>query len=157
MNISISTFRLQLIDRNSKFPTVLKQKDNQIRQAENTFSPKRFYPESYEYLIVFYEFSITRSSIFGPNSHRISHPIFTRVPSSFLFLLSRRTHRKLSFCVAMNSRTVNQKILVQTRDENIEIELVSFFSDLSWEFRFVYRKPEKKAIFNVFCSFELSR
>jgi hypothetical protein len=83
MNISMSTFRLQLIDRNSKFPTVLKQKDNQIQQAENTFSPKRFYPESYEYLIVFYEFSITRSSIFEPDSHRISHPSFTRVPSSF--------------------------------------------------------------------------
>jgi hypothetical protein len=65
MNISMSTFRLQLIDRNSKFPTVLKQKDNQIQQTENTFSPKRFYPESYEYLIVLYEFSITHSSIFG--------------------------------------------------------------------------------------------
>jgi hypothetical protein len=121
MNISMSTFRFHLIDRNSKCPTVLKQKDNQIRQAENTFSPKRFYPESYEYLIVFYEFSITRSSIFGPNSHRISHPSFTCVPSS---LLSRRTHRKLSFCVAMNSKTVHQKLFVQTRNENIEIELV---------------------------------
>ncbi len=82
MNISMSTFRLQLIDRNSKFPTVLKQNDNQIRHPENTFSPKRFYSESYEYVIVFYEFSITRSSIFEPASHRISHPSFTRVPSS---------------------------------------------------------------------------
>jgi hypothetical protein len=88
MNISVSTFRVQLIDRNSnsKCPTVLKQKDNQIRQAENTFSPKWFYPESYQYLIVFYEFSITRSSIFEPDSHRISHPSFTRVPSSFLVI-----------------------------------------------------------------------
>ncbi len=58
-----------MIDRNSKFPTVLKQKDNQIRQPENTFSPKMFHPESYEYLIVFYEFSITPSSIFEPASH----------------------------------------------------------------------------------------
>ncbi len=86
MNISMSTFRLQLIDRNSKFPTVLKQKDNQIRYPENTFPQKRFYPESYEYLIVFYEFPITPSSIFEPASHRISHPIFTRVPSSLIYL-----------------------------------------------------------------------
>ncbi len=83
MNISMSTFRLRLIDRNSKFPTVLKQKNDQIRHPENTFSPKRFYPESYEYLIVFNEFSISRSSIFEPASHRILHPSFTRVPSSF--------------------------------------------------------------------------
>jgi hypothetical protein len=85
MNISMSTFRLQLIDCNSKFPTVLKQKDNQIGHPKNTFSPKRFYSESYEYLIVFYEFSITRSSIFEPASHRIPHPSFTRVPSSSLY------------------------------------------------------------------------
>ncbi len=92
MNISMSTFRLQLIDRSSKFPTVLKQKDNQIQQAENTFSSKRFYPESYEYLIVFYEFSITRSSIFEPDSHRISHPSSTRVPSSFFILFPFSTY-----------------------------------------------------------------
>jgi hypothetical protein len=88
----MSTVRLQLIDRNSKFPTVLKQKDNQIRQAENTFSLKTFYPESYEYLIVFYEFSITRSSIFEPDSHRISHPSFTRVPSSYFLKISVQFH-----------------------------------------------------------------
>ena len=37
------------------------------------------------------------------------------------------------------------------------LNLYRLFSDLSWEFSFVYRKPGKKAIFNVFCSFELSR
>jgi hypothetical protein len=82
MNISMSTFQLQLIDRNSKFSTFLKQKDNQIRHPENTFSPKRLYPEPYEYLLVFDEFSISRLSIFEPASHRISHPSFTRVPFS---------------------------------------------------------------------------
>jgi hypothetical protein len=42
------------------------------------------------------------------------------------FLLSLRTHRKLSFCVARISTTANQKIFVQTRDENIKSELVPF-------------------------------
>ena len=42
------------------------------------------------------------------------------------FLLSLRTHRKLWICVAMNSRTARQKLFVQTRNENIEIELVPF-------------------------------
>jgi hypothetical protein len=117
MNISMSTFRLPLIDRNSKFPTVLKEKDNRIRHPENTCSPKNCHPESYEYLIVSYEFSITRSSIFQPTSHRISHPSFTGVPSSFFFFfffVSRRTHQKLVFCFVMISRTESQKIVVQT-------------------------------------------
>ena len=38
------------------------------------------------------------------------------------FFLSRRTHRKLSFCDAMISRMENQKIFVETQDENIDIE-----------------------------------
>ncbi len=44
---------------------------------------------------------------------------FTSFLSSFL---SRSTHQKLSFCVAMISRTGSQKIFVETRDENIDIE-----------------------------------
>ncbi len=119
----MSTFRLQLIDRHSTFLTVLVEGDNQIRQPVYRFSRKRFHTQLQEYLLVSYEFAISRSSIFEPASHRISHPSSSRVPSS---LLSRRTHRKLSFCVAMNSRTGHQQTLVQTRNENIEIELVPF-------------------------------
>ena len=123
MNIQMSTFRLQVIDRHSTFLSVQVEGDKQIRQPVYTFSRKSFHTQSQEYLLVFYEFSISRSSIFEPASHRIPHPSSSRVPSS---LLSLRTHRKLSFCVAMNSITVHQKLFVQTRDENIEIELVPF-------------------------------
>ena len=42
------------------------------------------------------------------------------------FFLSRRTHQKLMFCVVMISRTECQKIVVQTRNENTEIELDKF-------------------------------
>ncbi len=123
MNIQMSTSRPQVIDRHSTFLTVLVEGDNQIRQPVYRFSRKNFHTQSQEYLLVSYEFAISRSSIFEPASHRISHPSSSRVPSS---LLSRRTHRKLSFCVAMNSRTGHQQTLVQTRNENIEIELVPF-------------------------------
>ena len=125
MNIQMSTFRLQLIDRHSTFLTVLVEEDNQIRQPVYMFSRKIFHNQSQEYLLVFYEFSISRSSIFEPASHRIPHPSSSRVPSSFFFL-SRRTHQKLVFCVRMISRTESQNIVVQTRNENIEIELVPF-------------------------------
>jgi hypothetical protein len=81
MDISMSTFRLQLIDRHSTLLTLLIEKNNQIRHPENTFSRKRFHSQSYEYLLVFYEFSISRSSIFEPASHRISYPGSSRVPS----------------------------------------------------------------------------
>jgi hypothetical protein len=85
MNISMSIFRLQRIDRHSTFLTVLIEKGNQIRQPEYTFSWKRFHTQPYEYLLVFYEFSISRSSIFEPASHRISYPSFTHVPSSVCY------------------------------------------------------------------------
>jgi len=42
------------------------------------------------------------------------------------YFLSRRTHSKSVFCVAMISRTESQKIFVRKRDENIEIEPRSF-------------------------------
>ncbi len=124
MNIQMSTFRLQHIDRYSTFLTVSVEGDNQIRQPVYRFSRKRFHTQSQEYLLVSHEFSISRSSIFEPASHRIPHPSSSRVPSSFFFFfLSRRTHQKLVFCVVMISRTESQKIVVQTRNENIEIEL----------------------------------
>ncbi len=125
----MSIFRIQLIDCHSTFPSILIEKGNQIRQPVYRFSWKSFHTQSQEYLLVSYEFSISRSSIFEPASHRISHPSFTRVPSSFFllsFLLSLRTHRKLSFSVARISKTANQKLFVQTRNENIETELVPF-------------------------------
>ncbi len=82
MNILMSNFRLQLIDCHSTFLTVLIEKDNQSLHPENMFPRKRFHTQSYEYLLVFNEWSISSSSIFEPASHRISHPSFTRVPSS---------------------------------------------------------------------------
>ena len=81
MNILMYIFRLQWIDHHSTFLTILIEKGNQIRQPENTFSWKRFHIQPYEYLLVFYEFSISRSSIFEPVSHRISYPSSSRVLS----------------------------------------------------------------------------
>ena len=155
MNIQMSTFRLQLIDRHSTFLTVLVEGDNQIRQPVYTFSQKRFHTQSQEYLLVSYEFSISRSSIFEPASHRIPHPSSSRVPSS---LLSRRTHRKLSFCVAMISRTENQKIFVQTQDENIKTKLpptfFKFFVDTSVYLQRVRQKGDFQCIL-LFSTFEI--
>jgi hypothetical protein len=48
------------------------------------------------------------------------------MPSSFLLYLSTSAS-KLSVSVAMISRTANQKMIVETRDENIVIELIPFF------------------------------
>src|SRR5271163_1782915 len=44
----------------------------------------------------------------------------------FIFFITRRTHKKLSFCVSMISRTENQKIFNQTLSENIKIESIPF-------------------------------
>ena len=60
-------------------------------------------------------------------SHRISQSSEARVPSSSFFhtfFLSRRTHTKLAFCVAVISGTKHQKIVVETWDESIKIELL---------------------------------
>jgi hypothetical protein len=43
MNISMSTFRLQLIDRHSTVLTVLVEGANQIRQLEYMFSRNSFH------------------------------------------------------------------------------------------------------------------
>jgi hypothetical protein len=43
MNISMSNFRLQLIDRHRTFLTVLVEADNQIRQPEYMFSRNSFH------------------------------------------------------------------------------------------------------------------
>ncbi len=42
------------------------------------------------------------------------------------FFLSRHTHKKFRFCVAMISGMEHQKIFVQTRNESIETESVPF-------------------------------
>ncbi len=157
MNIQMSTFRLQLTDRHSTFLTVLVEGDNQIRQPVCRFSWKSFHTQSQKYLLVSYEFSISRSSKFEPASHRISHPSFTRVPSSFLFYFLYVSIENCDF-VSPGSPERHIRNCSFKREMKISrLNLYLFFSDLSWEFPFVYRKPEKKAIFNVFCSFELSR
>jgi hypothetical protein len=46
---------------------------------------------------------------------RCEVPILRLSASLLSFFLSRSTHQKLSFCVAMISRTESQKILVETR------------------------------------------
>ncbi len=111
MNIAMSTFRLQLIDRHLTFLSKLIVNDNRIRQPENTFSWKRFHTQLEEYLLVFYEFSIPRSSIFEPASHRISHPSFTRMPSSlFTHFISLSFHlvREERIVRYVNIRSVRQ-------------------------------------------------
>jgi hypothetical protein len=51
MNISTSTFRLQLIVCHSTFLTVLIEKDNQSLQPENMFSRKRFHTQLQKHLL----------------------------------------------------------------------------------------------------------
>ncbi len=54
---------------------------------------------------------------------RITYIEVVREFTFFLsFILSRSTHQKLSFCVAMIWRTESQKILIEKGDENIDIE-----------------------------------
>jgi hypothetical protein len=53
---------------------------------------------------------------------RCEAPILRLSTSLLSFFLSRSTHQKLSFRVAMISRTESQKIFVETRYENIDIE-----------------------------------
>jgi hypothetical protein len=105
----------------------------------------------------FYEFSISRSSIFEPASHRIPHPSSSRVPSSFPYL-SRRTHQKLSCCVVMTSRTESQKIFVQTQDENIKTKsppsFFKFFVDPSVYLQRVRQKGDFQCIL-LFSTFEI--
>jgi hypothetical protein len=44
----------------------------------------------------------------------------------------------------MISRMVNQKMIVETRDENIEIEPIPSVLHVSYEVPFVYTKHDKK-------------
>ena len=156
MNIFMSIFRLQRIDHHSTFLTILIEKGNQIRQPENTFSWKKFHIQPYEYLLVFYEFLISRSSIFEPASHRISYSSSSRVPSSSFSFLDVRIK---SWCFMSEwSRERKVRNCSFKREMKISrLNLYLLFSDLSWEFAFVYRKVEKKAIFNVFVRFQLSK
>jgi hypothetical protein len=60
------------------------------------------------------------------------------------FFLSLRTQQKLSFSIAMTSRTANQRIFVQTQDENIENELVPLvFLIFRGSFSSSTRSPKK--------------
>jgi hypothetical protein len=62
-----------------------------------------------------------------------------------VFFLSLRTQQKLSFSIAMTSRTANQKIFVQTQDENIENELVPLvFLIFRGSFSSSTRSPKKR-------------
>jgi hypothetical protein len=94
--------------------------------------------------------------------HRYSNQIRiafrTRVLLVCHLVLSRRTHRNLSFCVAMNSRMAHQKLFVQTRNENIEIELVPFvfrsFVGLSVRIQEARKKGDFQCI-SFFSTFEI--
>jgi hypothetical protein len=122
MNISTSTFRLQLIVCHSTFLTVLIEKDNQSLQPENTFSRKRFHTQLQKYLLA-HRYSKQLRTAFRTRARLVCHLVF--------FFVSRRAHQKLMFCVRMISRTTSQKIFVQKRDENTKTELVkSIFRSL---------------------------
>ena len=65
---------------------------------------------------------VFRAVSFAP---QFAIPVLTRLPSSFL---SRHTHPKSIFCVAVISRTEYRATVVQTLDRSIDIEYVPFFS-----------------------------
>jgi hypothetical protein len=48
--------------------------------------------------------------------------VFVFLSIYLTFFLSRRTHQNFIFSGAMTSTKENQRIVVQTRDENIDIE-----------------------------------
>jgi hypothetical protein len=163
----MSTFRLQLIACHSTFLTVLIEKDNQSLQPENTFSRKRFHTQLQKYLLA-HRYSNQLRTAFRTRARLVCHLVFNAMRSisisvvrrEFFFFLLYFLYVRIESCHFVSRWTPERHIRNCSFKREMKISrlnLYFLFSDLSWEFSFVYRKPEKKTIFHAFCCFQHSR